>query len=415
MNVKSFFLYSLLFAGITYADSPFITTDGVGARSYGMGNNFTALSNDYSATFWNPAGLAFLPVREVHVAVGGSKLNGETTIGTSTTDSKKNDMYFSSLGLVRSIPTTRGGFAFAIGYSRPYSFNDINYFKGTDIYTGSEPDTGTEVVINNGDVVNFASSRNQASGHLNMWSVSAGWQVAERLGFGATLSLLNGKEKRSFSTLAYANGGFYSDGQKYSVSRDMVGVDIRIGGLYQLNRYFSVGSRIELPKTLHFRESSEGEEFTGVFQAPFSGSAGVATTLPFATVTADGYFRAPNPDADSGDLSYWKIGAGAGVEVPLRIINSIIRLGYSWQELDCYPYGTYLEDELQTDELAITSEMDRYLFTCGITVALNKSISLEGAYGLTMFAINTIDPNWKSPTKQSYSNQRGILTISVRY
>ncbi len=50
-------------AATKYAGS--FMENGGGARALGMGGAFTAVANDPSATFWNPAGLASMPDREL--------------------------------------------------------------------------------------------------------------------------------------------------------------------------------------------------------------------------------------------------------------------------------------------------------------------------------------------------------------
>lgn len=60
-------LFTLLVAGnaqaTKYAGS--FMENGGGARALGMGGAFTAVADDPSATFWNPAGLATMPDREL--------------------------------------------------------------------------------------------------------------------------------------------------------------------------------------------------------------------------------------------------------------------------------------------------------------------------------------------------------------
>src|SRR5580765_5752550 len=50
----------------------------VGARAIGMGGAFTAISDDATSPYWNPAGMIYLPYREVifqHSERFGSLLN----------------------------------------------------------------------------------------------------------------------------------------------------------------------------------------------------------------------------------------------------------------------------------------------------------------------------------------------------
>src|SRR2546428_6361855 len=50
----------------------------IGARAIGMGGAFSAVTDDATAPYWNPAGMVFLPYREVviqHAEQFGSLLN----------------------------------------------------------------------------------------------------------------------------------------------------------------------------------------------------------------------------------------------------------------------------------------------------------------------------------------------------
>ncbi len=71
---------------------------GVGARGIGMGGAFTALADDASAVYWNPAGLARLEKRELSVS------HAELGLGT------REDF------LAYAHPTPRGTFAAAMTY-----------------------------------------------------------------------------------------------------------------------------------------------------------------------------------------------------------------------------------------------------------------------------------------------------------
>jgi hypothetical protein len=419
MKMKNLIFFVCIYFSVlmVYADSPFVTTDGVGTRALGLGNNYTALASDYSAVFWNPAGLAFIPIREVSVGIGGLKINGDTKLSGSNTDYSKTVMQLSNIGLVRSLPTTRGGFAFALGYSTPYDFNDLWKFRGKDVYMDKDSALGT---LHFGDTLYYDNARYYSSGNLGMWSASAGWQVTQGLGFGGTLSLLNGTQKWHKSILTHTKKGAFDDGSDISSVVNYVGFDLRLGGLYQVNSRLSVGARIELPRSVKYKEktvfSDTVEEASGSLKSSLSGALGIATMLSFATISADVTFRSPNSDVDEGDLAYWKIGAGAGLEVPIQTINAMLRAGYSWKELDSYPYADYINNTLQVDKSVQTNVVDNVqMFTCGITFILSKSITFDAAYAYSHYSTETVYVDWQNVLSEEYSTHRGTATVSIKY
>lgn len=414
MKLRLLFAYSFFIVWNAFAESPLVTTDGVGTRALGLGNNYTALSSDYSAVFWNPAGLAFLPIREASVGLSGSNLAGDTKFGGTETTYDKSQMQLSNIGLVRSLPTTRGGFAFALGYSRPYNLNDLRVFTGSNVYnfTAITKDGDT---IYYWDTLHLDIFKKYISGSLGMWSAAAGWQVADGLGFGITASVINGVEQYYIRVLSHSKKGIY-DNSDMSTKTTYTGLDLRLGGLYQVNSNLSIGVRVEIPRTIHYREESIDATISGTIKSSLSGALGIATTLSFATITADVNFRSPNPDVDFGDLAYWKTGAGAGIEIPLRKLNTILRGGYNRQELDIYPYADYIDNQVQIDKTIITSgTKDLQTFTCGITFILSNSITIDGAYAYSNFSILTSDLKWRNALAEEYTNQRGAVTVSVRY
>jgi hypothetical protein len=419
MNMKNLlFFVCIYFSVLTVcADSPFVTTDGVGTRALGLGNNYTALASDYSAVFWNPAGLAFIPIREVSVGIGGLKFNGDTKLSGSNTDFSKTVMQLSNIGLVRSLPTTQGGFAFALGYSTPYDFNDLWKFSGKDVYMDKNYALGT---LHFGDTLYYDNAKYFSSGNLGMWSASVGWQVTQGLGFGGTMSLLNGTQKWHKSILTHTKNGAFDDGSDISSVVKYTGFDLRFGGLYQVNSRLSAGARFELPQSIKYEVKTvspdTAEEASGTLKSSFSGALGIATMLSFATISADVTFRSPNPDVDEGDLAYWKIGAGAGLEVPFQAINAMLRAGYSWKELDSYPYADYINNTLQVDKSVQTNVVDNVqMITCGITFILSKSITFDAAYAYSHYSTETVYVDWQNVLSEEYSTHRGTATVSIKY
>ncbi|MBI3766020.1 MAG: hypothetical protein HY277_05905 [Ignavibacteriales bacterium] len=102
----------------------------VGARALGLGMAYTGIANDFSAVYWNPAGLGQMRLNEI--SFGLSHLSTTDMSGfygnqQSFTNSATN---VNSFGMVYPFPTTRGSLVIAIGYGRQADFTTGLSFKG---------------------------------------------------------------------------------------------------------------------------------------------------------------------------------------------------------------------------------------------------------------------------------------------
>jgi hypothetical protein len=418
MKKVLFTLQFVILAGLTNAEIPNVNQSGVGTRAFGLGNNYVALSNDYSAVYWNPAGLAFLPVREIHIGFENGQMNKETEFSGLQTTRKRNDFNVSSLGLVHSIPTSRGGFSFALGYSRPTSLNDMLYLSGTDVYKGDVSRTidDTIVYLQKGDTIYYDFLKRSANGHFSLWSVAAGWQVAENFGFGITASYIGGDQHVESSDRSRTNKYAIGDGGNYGYDVDYRGIDLRIGGIYHLNKIVTMGARINLYQNINYYLTSEYfKHATGSLNSSMSGALGIGLTLPGAIFTGDFNFSAPNSNVDEGNLSYWRLGGGVGAELPVKAISSILRIGYHWDELEPYPFVDYLDNTYQKNDFILENKSSKQLFTGGMSLLLNEKMTIDVAYGYSIYSFTTQWYDWQNTLQESYKNHRGAVTISVRY
>jgi hypothetical protein len=189
---------------------------GVGARALGMGNAYTGVASDYSALFWNPAGLA--QARYGEFSFGLSYLNNKD----NSTFFNQADTYTSSatnlnaLGLVFPVPVRRGSLVFAFGYDRQNNFASGMAFEGfnpvssiiqtwapngqkypPDITLAEQLElahadtvTGTFISPINGNVTQKGESTEK--GGLNNWSVGGAVDLAKNLSVGVTLTYVAG-------------------------------------------------------------------------------------------------------------------------------------------------------------------------------------------------------------------------------
>ncbi|MFW5775380.1 MAG: OmpP1/FadL family transporter, partial [Chitinivibrionales bacterium] len=314
------------------ADDPAFTMRGVGARAMAMGNAYVALSNDFSAVYWNPAGLGYTPVREFQIGIEGIKLETGTTFGSVRDDIDKNRMRLSHAGTVQAIPASRGGFSFAIGFSSPVTFDNAYSFHGNDRLLGDArigyywlyDDDGNQIpdTLRRGESLYYHDVTNTAYGQLRMINLAAGWQVGPGLSFGFSVNPIFGKihERLRIESFRKPDGDGLFQNSLETYTRSFSGIDMRLGMLFRPDERVSVGARLDLPQYLRMKMDYElvdstydmvldksSDEIT--LSRPFTGAAGIACMLPIGTMSVEATFRAPFFEAaEHSDQAYFRVG-----------------------------------------------------------------------------------------------------------
>ncbi|MDE2705765.1 MAG: hypothetical protein F4Z57_01800 [Gemmatimonadetes bacterium] len=149
---------------------------GVGVRAMGMGGAFVGVADDFTAMYWNPAGLAQMQQREVQVSfLRNSRANDSIFNGTPGRSELTNTR-FGSLGFVYPYPVYRGSLVLAAGLTRIKDFDWNLNLKGDD----------------QGLAANHAL---QHEGELALAGVSAAIDVSPAVSLGATLGLVSGEDE----------------------------------------------------------------------------------------------------------------------------------------------------------------------------------------------------------------------------
>jgi hypothetical protein len=191
---------------------------GVGGRALGMGNAYSGVASDYSALFWNPAGLAQMRYGEFSFGLSYLGVRDTSTFFGSQGSSKNNATNLNTLGLVFPVPTQRGSLVFAFGYSRENNFTGGVNFTGfnpnSSIIQSSAPNGGyypddlsgniayqlflADIDTLRGTWISPITNRvNQSGvvaerGGLNNWSFGGAVDIAKDVSIGATLSYVTG-------------------------------------------------------------------------------------------------------------------------------------------------------------------------------------------------------------------------------
>lgn len=151
---------------------------GVGVRAMGMGGAFAGVADDFSALYWNPAGLAQLRQYEVCAGVLRNDFSNKSIqAGTRAAASLKNTR-FGSLGLVVPYPVYQGSLVFAAGFNRVKDFDYALRILGP---------SGADALRTDN------SFRHE--GELAMTSVAGAVDVTPSLSLGAAFNFLSGEDQ----------------------------------------------------------------------------------------------------------------------------------------------------------------------------------------------------------------------------
>lgn len=266
---------------------------GSSARALGMGNAYVGLSDDASASYFNPAGFGLLRKLEFSGGLDFNNFGNETTLLNTVTDGKNNKTRLSSINFAFPFPTMRGSLVFGLSYHNNKDFNNIVKFKGLnptstyigylvdnfnanydstgfyipyDLYlTNSLPGRDETILRNNliqsGSIIN--------SGGINNWTLSGAVEIYKNLFVGLNINIISGTfesdndyyeddtENRYQGETVTGDAGT-TDFRTFYLNRlldwDLSGWDAKLGVLYQFNRFSRVGFTVQFPKSFSIEE-----------------------------------------------------------------------------------------------------------------------------------------------------------------
>lgn len=274
--MKNKFALFLIFGAITtqlMAQTPqeavnfMYDEDGIGIKAQSMGNAFVGVANNYSAIYWNPAGLVQLEESEITGSLYHLKYNNNATYLGSTILDQRDFTDLHSVGLAYKFPTTKGSFVLAFGYNRFKNFDEYLSFSG---FSQDSIDLGFDLEDDNGNVNYYPFSRNvqrteeiQQNGNLGAWSIGGGLQLSERFALGVTFDIFTGKNQYRLDFFQDDLDNNYdrypADYDAYelhqTINADFSGWGIKVGGLFNLSKDFRIGLAIDLPRSLIIHET----------------------------------------------------------------------------------------------------------------------------------------------------------------
>ena len=441
---------------------------GVGARSLGMGNAYTGVANDYSAIYWNPAGLAQLQSSEF--SVGLSFLNNKdisTFLGTQETyNSTATNL--NSLGLVYKLPTERGSFVLAFGYDRQSNFTGgmsfsafdptssiIQSFAHNGTYYPSDLSNNIAYQLYLADVDTLTgkftspingkvnqSAKVVEGGGLNNWSLAAATDIAKNLSLGVTLTYLSGTYRydrnfveadpgHSWETFPYDFSSLTLD--EY-IEGDISGANAKFGLMYRIPDHFRLGIGIKTPTSFTVKEN-----FGTTARSTFDGGDVYPTDKPFETTGSDQYdvvtpwvFSAGvsltfgdlllSGDADYTDWTELKFeNANSDVLAQNQGMKTLFRSAANYRgglEYDIARLGVRLRGGFiynQSPYAGDPTSFDRKFITGGLGFLLGQSTMLDLAYARGWYDTFRYNYDGSPRTDEKVTTDNIFMTLSYRF
>ena len=294
--------------------------EGFGTRALAMGGAYTAVADDYSGIYWNPAGLGSITKTGIHAELSHLQFSNDAIYMGNLTANNQGFTKLKSLGFVMPLPTSQGSFVIAGGYNKILDYDDHLYFEG---FGDVSNDIGFEIEDENGDSYFYPFDQGvyrqeevRSEGGLNQWSFGGALALSPNFTIGLTTSLVHGKEEYNLGFSQFDDDDLYNvypgDFYEYSVNQyllsDYYSFNLKLGGMVDLNKMIKVGGVITLPSKYYVEEThsfsddlvfddgtNDPTEDTGNWEytvkTPFIFDAGIAFTNKLITLSAATRYR----------------------------------------------------------------------------------------------------------------------------
>ena len=247
--------------------------EGIGVRAMGMGNAYSAVADDYSALYWNPAGLGQLKKTSFSVALSHDIYGQNTDYLSRNLFSNQRTTRLNSIGLAYPFDVARGSFVLAFGYQVLKGFDDFNKFSAYNTQSNG-------IGFDYGDDGFYSFDRNvqqdyviSREGRLEAWSFGGALALSPRFTAGASISFYGGKgdytlnytqtDINNLYQLTDTQLDFYAYDYKQNLRQDYNGTEVKLSGMFDLSSHLKLATVITFPVAITINEDwSENDALT---------------------------------------------------------------------------------------------------------------------------------------------------------
>ena len=393
---------SLFAQNITDALRPFRGVSGLGARAIALGGAYTSISNDFTATFWNPAGLAQIRKNSIYTSIGHLSHDADISFGSNQA-SPLTESYtrLDGIGIVYKSPLSRNNMVWAIGRNTLFVFDNR-----LAVPTGGAGESLSII----------------ETGEIHAWTGAVSVDIYPRTSFGVSVNWLRGSDDYDFRE----NSGESSISENFTPTYN--GFSMIFGGLYRSD-YANFGISITAPTIYNVDDSwnildvyaDSSVNYTGSNEyrliMPFKFNAGISSFIGNTLLAADIHLT----DYSQIEFSSEIIDEGVSLDSEInRDISSELRTTVG--------YSIGLEYLLPTTDLKLRLGLakdpspykdddgdDRLLVSAGLSVLLDKQVKVDLTFVRTSWETNFSSEFFPQTIKEDASDNRFLLSLSYRY
>ena len=452
-----YIIFSLFFLSSIFAQSPeeavdfFYNQEGIGAKAQAMGNAFTGVADDYTAIYWNPAGLTQLQSSEIHGDLYHLRFANEATFKGNTILDNRNFTKFKSLGFAYKFPTEQGNLVIAFGYNRIKDYDNFLYFSGfnresnnLEIAIGNQYWDEEYYIFDNNVLQTEEISQD---GNLGAWSAGGGIMLSPNFSVGLSLHFYTGSQRYLFDFYQDdIHNNYYlfpDDCESYEyhqkIISDFSGWGATIGGLFQLNKSLKVGVAVDFPSSLnvfetysesgilYFDNGDYGDEAnlsSGEWEYnvdyPFKFSAGVAFDIKQYTLAGSFEYR---------DWTQTKFDIPDGYDLNVdfdELLQENSRFANMFRET--YNYNIGGEYRVKGTNLKIRGgyrfvpspflyadkKLDRQYFSAGFGYDIDQNSAINVSYTKGYWTRDSVDDLTPGGTRESIETGRIVAGVNFR-
>jgi len=221
-------------------DTPILTLGlyhGPGSRALGLGGAYTGVADDFTATYWNPAGLAQIKRIELQGSLLQTGFSNSTRYYTTPLDANSNFTRLNNLGMVFPVPVYQGALTFAVGYNQVVDFGGrANFRDNSGVPAQGQTQSWNEL----------------ETGRLGFWNLASAVDVSPNVSLGLALCYWVGRDELSVNENYWSSGALTSE--ERLISTDLSGWGATAGVLGKFGRWARMGLTVGTPVTFKAQE-----------------------------------------------------------------------------------------------------------------------------------------------------------------